>query len=68
MECDSFREEGRSGDKSEVLVAMLKEPVDLVIDLNILKHFFLVVNSAFLWKWFSCVKNLNFVSVGIDNR
>ena len=67
IEC--FREEGRDGDKSKVLVAMLKETVDLVIDLNILKHFFFpVANSVCLWKWFSCVKNLDFVSVGIDTH
>ena len=41
------------GDKSQVLEAVLKETVDLVIDLDILKHFILICYLClFVKKWF----------------
>ena len=48
------------GDKSEVLVAILKEAMHLIMDLHISKHFF----AIFACGNGSLVKNLDIVSVG----
>ena len=41
LECDRELWGGSDGDKAEVFMAMLKVTMDLVIDLNILKLYFL---------------------------